>query len=52
MNQDLEEAKKKILKASVLWDLYKINFGEEYAEKVTHYTKKMWSKALLSSLFS
>ena len=39
--QDLTETKIKILKASCIWNLYAENFGEEYAIKATHYTRKM-----------
>ena len=38
---DLEQANKKLLKASVLRNVYAIKFGREYAESTTRYTRKM-----------
>lgn len=38
---ELEKAKIKILKTSAVWNLYRDNFGEKYAEEHTMLTRKM-----------
>lgn len=45
---ELENAKIEVLKAQSIWNLYEANFGAEYAEKTTSYTKKMFDDDLIA----